>query len=98
MLGGIEVIQAKAQNATRGKTPESVAKTPHDLLLIPYYSWAHRGTGDMDVWLARNDEPINAMLKIQEAKDQKEREQAEKRKQALEKKERDRQAREKKKK
>ncbi|MDP6634583.1 MAG: glycoside hydrolase family 127 protein [Phycisphaerae bacterium] len=98
MLGGIEVIQAKAQNATRGKTPESVARTPHELLLIPYYSWAHRGTGEMDVWLARNDEPINAMLKIQEEKERKEREKAEKRKQALEKKERDRQAREKKKK
>jgi hypothetical protein len=52
----------------------------------------------MDVWLARNDEPINAMLAVQEEKDRKEREKAEKRKQALEKKERDRQAREKKKK
>ena len=26
---------------------------PHPLVLIPYYAWAHRGEGEMTVWLFR---------------------------------------------
>jgi len=37
-------------------------------LLIPYYAWAHRGKGEMDVWLARGDEAIEAMLRGKEKK------------------------------
>jgi hypothetical protein len=29
--------------------------------MIPYYAWAHRGKGEMDVWLARNDEAFKAL-------------------------------------
>ena len=25
-----------------------------DLLLVPYYAWAHRGVGEMKVWFKRN--------------------------------------------
>ena len=63
MLGGIEVIKAKALAATKGEENKPLVKAKHDLLLIPYYAWAHRGKGEMDVWLARNDEAIKAWLK-----------------------------------
>jgi DUF1680 family protein len=27
---------------------------PHPLVLIPYYAWAHRGEGEMAVWLFKS--------------------------------------------
>jgi len=63
MLGGIEVIKAKALTAKKGEENQPLVKAEHELLLIPYYAWAHRGKGEMDVWLARNDEAIKAFLK-----------------------------------
>ena len=101
MLGGIEVITGKAQAVTPGGENKPPVKAAHKLLLIPYYAWAHRGTGEMDVWLARNDEPINAVLKEQqkkakEKKDREDRQKKEKEKREREKKERERKRKEKK--
>jgi hypothetical protein len=94
MLGGIEVIQANAQVVKLEEENKPLVKAEHKLVLIPYYAWAHRGTGEMDVWLARNDEPIKALLKEKEAKENKAREKREK--QERQKQERERKAREKK--
>jgi len=44
MLGGITVITGAPAD---GKP----------FLAIPYYAWAHRGKGEMAVWLARNAKP-----------------------------------------
>ncbi len=63
MLSGIEVIKGKALMA-KMEGDQPLAKADHELLMIPYYAWAHRGTGEMDVWLARNDEAIKAWLKM----------------------------------
>ena len=41
-----------------GKTP---IKTKHDLVAIPYYGWAHRGQGEMMVWLAREESKARAL-------------------------------------
>ncbi len=62
MLGGIEVIKGKALAAEMSED-QSLTTAEHDLLLIPYYAWAHRGKGEMDVWLARNNEAIEAAVK-----------------------------------
>ena len=63
MLGGIEVIEGKALAATPGEEDQPMVTAEHDLLLIPYYAWAHRGKGQMDVWLGRNTEAIEASSK-----------------------------------
>ena len=63
MLGGIEVIKGKALAAKPGGENQPLAKADHELLMIPYYAWAHRGKGDMDVWLARNDEALKTLPK-----------------------------------
>ncbi len=63
MLGGIEVIKGKALRAQLGEETQPLVHAEHELFLIPYYAWAHRGKGEMDVWLARNDEAIKALLK-----------------------------------
>jgi uncharacterized protein len=41
--------EATAYRYTNGSVTESKQK----LVLIPYYAWAHRGRGEMAVWLAR---------------------------------------------
>lgn len=68
MLGGIVVIQGKGQMASWNDENQLLGKAEHDLFLIPYYAWAHRGKGEMDVWLARGDEAIEAMLSEEKKK------------------------------
>lgn len=56
LLGGVEVIAGKAiatsSVLTLGK--KIVEQTPVEFKAIPYYAWAHRGPGEMAVWLPRN--------------------------------------------
>jgi hypothetical protein len=50
LLNGVAVITGQA-TAFRMKAGREIAeKKP--ITLIPYYAWAHRGRGDMSVWLA----------------------------------------------
>jgi DUF1680 family protein len=44
LLGGINVLQAKATQIMDGAAMEA------DIRLIPYYAWNHRGNGPMNVW------------------------------------------------
>ncbi len=71
MLGGIEVIKAKAMAAELGEEDKPLKIAQHELLLIPYYAWAHRGTGEMDVWLARNDKAAKVFLEKHQPKKKK---------------------------
>ncbi|MAT72594.1 MAG: six-hairpin glycosidase [Planctomycetaceae bacterium] len=56
LLEGVQVIEGEAQ-ATRYEGDEAdpviVAETV-PFKAIPYYAWAHRGRGAMDVWLPRS--------------------------------------------
>jgi DUF1680 family protein len=56
MLGGVAVIMGKAAaitGATGGSSESRAAEETQNLVLIPYYAWAHRGPGEMAVWLPR---------------------------------------------
>jgi len=48
MLGGINVIHGKSGNLAAG-----AGKSNQQINLIPYYAWAHRGLGEMAIWLKR---------------------------------------------
>ncbi|MHC4941420.1 MAG: glycoside hydrolase family 127 protein [Planctomycetota bacterium] len=61
LLGGICVIRGKAQALFRSKDRDQVERKEHDLVAIPYYAWAHRGKGEMAVWLAREDGLVRAL-------------------------------------
>jgi uncharacterized protein len=50
-LGGIAVVTGKA-TAFRMRNGAPVSEAV-PLTLVPYYAWAHRGKGEMAVWLAR---------------------------------------------
>jgi len=56
LLNGVMAVTGKA-TAYRTRDEKVVAEAV-PLTLIPYYSWAHRGKGEMAVWLAR--EPAKA--------------------------------------
>ena len=51
LLGGLTVITGEA-TAYREKGAKAVGNK-QKLVLIPYYAWAHRGKGEMEVWIAR---------------------------------------------
>ena len=50
LLHGINIVKTKAQSLAYDKDGRLQVKDV-DLTLIPYYAWAHRGTGEMTVWL-----------------------------------------------
>lgn len=50
LLYGIDEIKTAAQALSYGTDGRLVAKDV-TLTLIPYYAWAHRGAGEMSVWL-----------------------------------------------
>ncbi len=69
LLGGLVIIHGRARaagvsdesgaatesgaEAASGTASESVAGKEVPLVAIPYYAWAHRGEGEMAVWLQR---------------------------------------------
>jgi len=51
LLGGVVVLKGEAKSAARvGET--SVKETSILFTAIPYFSWANRGAGEMEVWFA----------------------------------------------
>lgn len=55
-LGGLVMVKAT------GRAYELKKETPvfkeQDINLIPYYAWAHRGRGEMAVWLAKEESKV----------------------------------------
>ena len=52
LLGGVTVITGQAEAVSERGGRIVVEEKP--VTLIPYYAWAHRGKGEMAVWLARD--------------------------------------------
>lgn len=53
LLYGIDELKTQAQTLGYDETGRLVTKDI-TLALIPYYAWAHRGTGEMAVWLPQD--------------------------------------------
>jgi DUF1680 family protein len=51
LLNGVQVIMGTARAVKRGED-NGVTDVEQPLLAVPYYAWAHRGVGDMAVWMA----------------------------------------------
>lgn len=51
MLGGVVVLQADAPVVEAGTGGSSVVTVNKKLTAIPYYAWANRGPGQMQVWV-----------------------------------------------
>jgi uncharacterized protein len=50
LLRGVEVVKGKAVALSRN-SQGNLVRTAEEITLIPYYSWANRGAGQMMVWL-----------------------------------------------
>ncbi len=61
MLNGVTVICGTACGSYSSKDGKYTVTKEQDFVAIPYYAWAHRGKGEMAVWLARNLEGINPL-------------------------------------
>ena len=61
MLHGVQIIQGKAVGYEYGDVETSVRKSEQDFIAIPYYAWAHRGKGEMAVWLARDESAVHPL-------------------------------------
>jgi len=51
LLGGVNIIKADVPSFVVTKTGEEAQTKSHKLVAVPYYSWSHRGIGEMMVWL-----------------------------------------------
>jgi DUF1680 family protein len=73
LLGGVQVISGEAQRAEKSGQPtdvmgeaanspnravEPAVANPVHFSAIPYYAWAHRGKGEMAVWLPRTPDKV----------------------------------------
>ncbi|MDH4272603.1 MAG: glycoside hydrolase family 127 protein, partial [Candidatus Aminicenantes bacterium] len=57
LLNGVTVIKGEITALFAGRGREPVSRQKQEFIAIPYYSWAHRGEGEMAVWLPR-EEPL----------------------------------------
>lgn len=60
LLGGVNVISGDAEGAKKVKDSNDIATWPRKFTAIPYYAWAHRGQGQMAVWIPTTKEASRA--------------------------------------
>ena len=53
VLGGVVVLKGRALAVASNADGSPGSEKEQDLLLIPYYTWANRGPGEMAVWLKK---------------------------------------------
>lgn len=54
LLNGVQVIRGRSVGLEETEGGD-VTRSPQDFVAIPYATWANRGRGQMNVWLARTD-------------------------------------------
>ncbi len=57
LLNGITEIKGNVFGY-KYNASDQLEKSEHEFIAIPYYSWAHRGAGDMNVWLAETTNSV----------------------------------------
>ncbi len=53
LLEGLTLLKGEATALFEGRVPGKFEMRKQRFVAIPYYAWAHRGQGEMAVWLAR---------------------------------------------
>jgi DUF1680 family protein len=52
LLQGVQIITGKAEATKFSPSGQNLEKAERPFTAIPYYAWAHRGAGEMAVWMA----------------------------------------------
>jgi hypothetical protein len=55
LFDGVSVIRGQTFALHQGKEEKETITKQQEFIAIPYYSWAHRGQGEMSVWLPREE-------------------------------------------
>lgn len=58
MIDGINIIKGQATVLSENKNNKTI-KNKQRFTAIPYYAWAHRGSGEMSVWLPFDESSAN---------------------------------------
>ena len=58
LLGGVEVVEANAVSYRYEKNGQ-LQHVQETLSAIPYYTWANRGQGEMEVWIAERQDAVH---------------------------------------
>lgn len=59
LLNGVVVIQGEAAVSTVNADGTSISTKSKAFTAVPYYSWAHRGEGEMTVWFPEKIKAID---------------------------------------
>lgn len=54
-LGGVSVVEAKGKSLKKTESGK-LTETPQNITAIPYFTWSNRGSGEMAVWLATENQ------------------------------------------
>ena len=60
LLNGVETISCDAFGY-KLDNQNNLQKYEQEFTAIPYYAWAHRGTGEMSVWIAREESAVSPL-------------------------------------
>ncbi len=63
MFDGLTVIKGQVQALHQGQNENETITMQQEFMAIPYYAWAHRGQGEMAVWLPRQESLARALPK-----------------------------------
>jgi DUF1680 family protein len=61
LLNGVVVLQAEAPVATVSDDGINISSVSRKITAIPYYSWANRGEGQMQVWIPRKIKDVKIL-------------------------------------
>ena len=61
ILGGVGLIEGEVLAYRQAEDMETVLSAPEKLTAIPYYAWAHRGRGEMIVWLPHEESAVRPL-------------------------------------
>jgi DUF1680 family protein len=63
LLNGVTVLKSEAQAIAIDAKTNSVSTKTQPFIAIPYYSWAHRGEGEMMIWLPQKVSAVDIISK-----------------------------------
>lgn len=55
LLNGVMTLEMQGYSTKRQVNKEELIKSQQQVIAIPYYSWANRGPGEMEVWIPFNE-------------------------------------------
>ncbi len=61
LFDGVVAVKGRSRAYAYADDGETLQSKEQDLTLIPYYAWAHRGSGEMAVWLARELDAVRPL-------------------------------------